>query len=74
MTPMLSSVFDSIYDQRQDESVQRRDQLSKLTQNEHGLSQKILNSKPCNKIWHATQGALDVQNRVYRNLAKTIMP
>lgn len=45
-----------IYDQRQDESIQRRDQLSKLTQNEHGLSQKILNSKPCNKIWQVTRG------------------
>jgi len=59
-----------IYDQRQDESVQRRDQLSKLTQNEHGLSQKNTELKAMQQNLARHSGALDVQKQSLQDLSQ----
>ena len=52
-----------IYDHRQDESVQRRDQLSKLTQNEQGLSQKNTELKAIQQNLARDEAALDLQKQ-----------
>ncbi len=70
MTPMLGSVFDSFMTSVKIESVQRRDQLSKLTQNEQGLSQKNTELKAMQQNLARHSGALDVQKQSLQELSQ----
>jgi len=57
-----------IYDQRQDESLQRRDQLSKLTQNEASISQKNSELKAMQENLARHEIALNMQQRSLQEL------
>ncbi|AYA67389.1 matrixin [Acinetobacter sp. WCHA55] len=59
-----------IYDQRQDESVQRRDQLTKLTHNEQGLSQKNTELKAMQENLARNEVTLDMQKQSLQELSQ----
>lgn len=59
-----------IYDQRQDESQQRRDHISKLTQNEVGIKQKNTELKAMQENLARHKAALDVQQRSFQELSQ----